>query len=796
MMDAADILHALTPIAASDRPLEEKLAAMLGALVALPSLSIEPRAAVFAREGDALHLLAHHRLQPELASRCQRVERGECLCGKVLEHDRAVMVGHLDDAHGIRTNDMTDHGHFNLPLRHGGRMVGVLTLYLGAGALPDGVERRRIESAAAIFALVLALHEKERHLRIREMEHRNALDLALDGILSFDERAHIRFANRAAHRILGWLPGELVGQTLDDLLPPAVRNHHAAWFAADLGSAAPRFMGRGSVVVEAQKKNGEIIKIEISASPMDKETRRITAIFRDVTEREERNAQLLRMRAALDAAGAPIFICDREGRIVDCNPAFTELIGRDKPPLGRHAHDLLAPDADREDIGCFLERLNNGERWQGELRLPAANGETRTLLQTIAPVRDEAGKVRWHVSVLKDMTRAILERERMEQVQRLESLGVLAGGIAHDFNNILAAIMGNAALALRKIGQDHEAAKHLDRIQTASRSAADLCQQMMAYAGKGSEQIRASNLNRIVQDMGELLQVSLHKSVSLHLELAPELPEIRLARGQIRQVIMNLITNANEAIGKDQTGQITLRTGMGALEEPTEGFAGGHSLPAGNYVTLCVEDTGCGMDEATLARIFEPFYTTKFSGRGLGLSAILGIIRKHGGGLRVESEPGRGSRFEVWLPVVEEKASAGGDQAAPAGGNGRKCVLIVDDEAFIREIVSEILRDAGIETITAESGEQALAIHAEKSAEIGLILLDVTMPGMDGFDCMREILKRDPDARIALCSGYSANDIDAHVGPGMATASIAKPFDPQTLREQVESLLAAGASKS
>ncbi len=791
MTDAADILHALTPIAASDKPLEEKLGAMLAALVALPSLSIEPRAAVFAREGDALHLLAHHRFQPALAQRCERIERGECLCGKVLETRRPVITAHLDDAHNVRTDDMTDHGHFNLPLRHAGRMLGVLTLYLGAGAMPDARERARIESAAAIFALVLALHDKERHLRIREREHRNALDLALDGILSLDERGRIRFANRAAHRILGWLPGELADRPLEALLPPSIRERHGELFAADIASGSPRFLGKGALVVEAQKKDGEIIKIEISASPLDRQTRRITAIFRDVTERENRNAQLARMRAALDAAGAPIFVCDREGRIVDCNPAFTELLGLDAPPLDKKAHELLAPDADEELVCNLLNRLNDGEHWQGELQLAAADGKPRTLLQTIAPVRDHAGVVRWHVSVLKDMTRAMIERERMEQIQRLESLGVLAGGIAHDFNNILAAIMGNASLALRKIGKEHDAARHLDRIQTASRSAADLCQQMMAYAGKGSETTRADSLNRIVRDMGELLQVSLHKSVALHLELDDALPPAMLARGQIRQVVMNLITNANEAIGKDQTGQITLRTGAATLASAREGFAGGDALKAGRYVTLCVEDTGCGMDEATLARIFEPFYTTKFSGRGLGLSAILGIVRKHGGALRVESEPGRGSRFEVWLPACDETAAETPARAAAQGAASGKCVLIVDDEAFIREIVGEILREAGIRTLSAESGEQALAIHREHGRDIDLILLDVTMPGMDGFACMREILKRDPGARIALCSGYSANDIDAHVGPGMAAASIAKPFDPQALRERVESLLTA-----
>ncbi|MDX8402111.1 MAG: PAS domain S-box protein [Mariprofundaceae bacterium] len=792
--DAAAILQALAPIAASNMALKEKLAAMLDTLTSLPSLSIEKRAAVFIRDGDALRLAAHYHFQPDLAERCQRIESGECLCGKALETGQAVLSTHVDRAHSIHTEDMADHGHFNLPLVHAGTVVGILTLYLGAGVLPDAAERDRIKAAAELFALVLALHREEWRQRIREHEHRNALDLALDGILSLDDRGVIRYANRAAHRILGWRPGELTGQPMDVLLPEEMRGRHAGLFAQDIASADPRFLGKGSLVVPARRKDGERILIEISASPLEEETRRITAVFRDVSAREERNAQLARMRAALEATPAPLFICDPEGRIVDCNPAFLDLFGSDLAEvLGRPAWRMLAAKTDENEIACPLERLNDGEAWRGEITLPDPAGGTRRLLQTIAPVRDDAGQVRWHVSVLKDLTEPFRERERMEQVQRLESLGVLAGGIAHDFNNILAAIMGNASLARRKLGAAHEAARYLERIESASRSAADLCQQMMAYAGKGSEEVKRSDLNQIVRDMSELLRVSLHKSVALDLDLAPGLPALDLARGQIRQVIMNLITNANDAIGPEQTGRIMLRTSELTLDADESGFAGGEPPPAGRYVSLVVEDSGCGMSEETLTRIFEPFFTTKFTGRGLGLSALLGIVRKHGGALRVASEKDRGSRFEVLLPVPETEAPQA-EQPAPEAPQARRdaCrrVLIVDDEAFIRDIVCEVLGEAGFDTLSASSGEEALAIWREQGDTIALVLLDVTMPGMDGITCMREILARDPDAAIALCSGYSVNAIEDHVGPGMAWASIPKPFDPSELVRRVRELTA------
>jgi CheY-like chemotaxis protein len=378
----------------------------------------------------------------------------------------------------------------------------------------------------------------------------------------------------------------------------------------------------------------------------------------------------------------------------------------------------------------------------------------------------------------------------MQQMQKLESLGVLAGGIAHDFNNLLVAILGNAGLALMELPPESPARQTVLAIETAAQRAAELTRQMLAYSGKGRFVIERLNLSRIVEEMAHLLEVSVSKRAVLKYRFAPDLPAIEGDATQLRQVIMNLITNASDAIG-DRSGVISISTGlMHADAAYLKTAYMDDALPEGDYVYLEVADTGLGMDEQTAERIFDPFFTTKFTGRGLGLAAVLGIVRSHRGAIKLYTEPGRGTTFKILFPTAgpavptpEEPVEAA--TTAPAVAT----ILVVDDDETVRTVTRRMLEQSGYTVFQAADGAEALAIYRENQGAIDLVLLDMTMPHMDGEETFRELRRIDPRVRVLLTSGYNEQDAtERFAGKGLG-GFIQKPYRPQELLERIRSIL-------
>jgi PAS domain S-box-containing protein len=379
---------------------------------------------------------------------------------------------------------------------------------------------------------------------------------------------------------------------------------------------------------------------------------------------------------------------------------------------------------------------------------------------------------------------------KVQQAQKLESLGVLAGGIAHDFNNLLTAILGNANVALMDLAPESPVRDSLRSIEEASCRAAELCRQMLAYAGLNRFVAEPVNLPRLVQELTHLLHVSVSKKALLRCVLAEDLPAIEADPAQLRQVAMNLIINASEAIGEAE-GVIAIFTGIMQCEEAylRECHPAG-SLACGKYVYLEVIDTGCGMDPEALARIFDPFYTTKFSGRGLGLASVLGIVRQHRGNLKVESVPGRGTTFRVLFPASEKAAVPADTDGQPAAWQGTGTILLVDDEAPVRNVATKMLECCGFSVLIASDGYEAVEQFREHSEEIACVLLDFAMPRMDGEETYRELRRLRRDVPIVLASGYSAFDVQNRFPDGGLAGFIEKPYDLQklgaTLREVLE----------
>ena len=456
---------------------------------------------------------------------------------------------------------------------------------------------------------------------------------------------------------------------------------------------------------------------------------------------------------------------------------------------------------DREAVQKgILKSMETGEVWNQTFRLILPTRGVRWMRGQARPEPQDDGSTIWYgyISDITEQVEAFEERRQLEQqferTQRLESLGVMAGGIAHDFNNILMAVLANAEMIQRELPADSPAVRPLSEIHSAADRAAELCRQMLAYAGKSSMVSEKIHIGYMVEELAQLLRASIPKKVSLEIEVNAETPALEGDGSQISQVVMNLIINAAESTG-DQGGTVSVRVMPRVLREGESMRLGfDEVLPAGPYCMLEVIDDGCGMDAATRARIFEPFFTTKFTGRGLGLAAVLGIVRAHNGALAVKSKPGKGTEFRVLFPatnipvLIAQPAPALDETTAPFQWDGG--VLLVDDETPLRIVGQRMLERMGCRVWTAEDGLEGLERYREHAAEIDLVILDLTMPNMDGHEALVELRKMDPDIPVIIASGFSAEDLEARFEGQRVAATLQKPFGYRKLEAALRAFVA------
>jgi PAS domain S-box-containing protein len=461
-------------------------------------------------------------------------------------------------------------------------------------------------------------------------------------------------------------------------------------------------------------------------------------------------------------------------------------------------YSQLMHEEDRhEHLKRCRTMIDDHRSYQGDYRLIDRHGRERWIHESASGVYDDDGNVLFVDGFIQDITaarNAKVEREQLDrkvrETQKLESLGVLAGGIAHDFNNLLASVLGNASLAAMDLPPDSPIQEHIQQITEASVRAAELCNQMLAYSGKGRFVVETIDLGRLVEETAQMLRISISKKAMLRFHLESGLPSVEVDATQIRQVIMNLVINASEAIG-DESGVITLSTGEVHVDAAYLAKALMDSeLAEGDYVYLEVTDNGCGMSPVTRAKIFDPFFTTKFAGRGLGLAAVLGIARGHKGALEVQSELGRGTTFRIFFPA--KPVIADDDVNAPEAGDawsGDGTVLVADDEPAMRKILARMLRKLGLDPVLVADGQEALETFQAEPSRFALVLLDLTMPNLDGEQTFAELRRLRPDIRIVLMSGYNAQEaIQCFTGDG-PPGFLQKPFTVDSLREVLQSAL-------
>ncbi len=458
--------------------------------------------------------------------------------------------------------------------------------------------------------------------------------------------------------------------------------------------------------------------------------------------------------------------------------------------IGKHAQELYAqPQYQAVFEQSMQQVIATGKMITYESEIEVGE-KTFWYLNRLGTIQ-QAERVEALILISTDITEQKQTEVAMHRMQKMESLGVLAGGVAHDFNNLLTVISAQQSLALLKLPANDPLRRHLQKTMKAVARATELTHQMLNYAGRGKSEQKMINLNELVADNIHLFSASIPKNVRLSTTLADKLPLLYGDQGQLQQLIMNLLLNSADAIG-GEAGEVKITTRRHELR-PAEQSAwpwAGQALKPGPYILLEVQDTGCGMDATTLAKIFDPFFTTKFTGRGLGLASAIGIVSAHQGGLHVESTPGQGTTFFILLPIVDEPVSAPDATASPITTSLHgELVLLIDDEEDICEATAEILTTAGLNVIMAYDGPTGLAKFRKQQTTIKLIILDLSMPIMNGEAVLQEIRKLDPAMPVLLTSGYDEYEVMDRVQE-YAVGFIAKPYTVDMLLQTVHQQLA------
>ncbi|MEI6209618.1 MAG: ABC transporter substrate binding protein [Desulfuromonadales bacterium] len=593
---------------------------------------------------------------------------------------------------------------------------------------------------------------------------------------------------------------EMVGIAGSDMMGKLMAELFPAEFAAKIDADDRAVIARGEVLKIDEDLNGR--NYTTIKFPLVQGERSLLAGYTiDITERKLAEAALTesesRFRTLMEnipSVAAQGYALD--GTVLFWNRASELLYGySSEEALGANLLDLIIPEEMREGVtGAIQQMIESGEVIPaGELLLKRKDGSRVPVFSSHA-LLNPSGRPPELFCLDIDLTErkcAEEQRIKLEQqllhTQKLESLGVLAGGIAHDFNNILMAIMGNADLALMRINKESPAVENLHRIEQASARATDLAKQMLAYSGKGKFVLENIDLNILLEEMLHMLGVSISKKAVLRLNPHQHLPTIEADPTQMRQIIMNLVINASEAIG-DKSGVIAITTGcMDCDQSYLKGVWLDENISAGLYVYLEIADTGCGMDKETLGRLFDPFFTTKFTGRGLGMAAVLGIVRGHKGAIKVYSEPTRGTTFKILLPASSRPAEIFNGAGPHNDWKGEGRVLLVDDEETVRGIGAEMLRELGFTVITADDGREGVK-QFKQNPDISFIILDLTMPHMDGEQCFRELRQIRPDVKVIMSSGYNEQEVtQKFVGKGLA-GFIQKPYKLSTLEDAVRKM--------
>ncbi len=629
--------------------------------------------------------------------------------------------------------------------------------------------------------------QAEKALRESEEKFRTIFEGAGDGIFGVDpktRRAVVVSPSMCA--ISGHTQSELLQLGVEDIHPKDHMPHVLDQFLKLL---------RGKINITRDipvlRKDGHIVYCDISVGFSRFGGREVFfGFFRDVTERRlaeqaVRESQA-RYQTLFERSTDAILIVQPGGTIIDANPACGDLLGASKEEIvGADILQFYQNPSDRdrlrEEIG--LRGFVKDFEW----RIRQKTGAERHCLVTSTAWKDESGTIMAYLSIARDITDSKRLEEQLLQSQKMEAVGTLAGGIAHDFNNLLQVIHGYADMGLLDIGRDQAGYTELSEIKKAAKRAAELTQGLLTFSRRAEGQLRPVDLNRELVQISKMLERTIPKMIAIELNLADDLRNVKADPGQLQQAIMNMTVNARDAM--PDGGRLVIETANVVLDDEFRNLH--HGIEPGDYVLLAISDSGHGMEKDTQEKIFDPFFTTKEVGKGtgLGLSIVFGIVKSHGGTVECYSEPGEGSTFKVYFPAIKQagRHEEGRPSGRPIGGT--ETILLVDDEEAVRRLGMKVLRRFGYSVLTASNGREALDVFREHKDQIALVILDLIMPVMGGRECLREIMKMDPAAKVLIASGYGADgQIDGTLKDGAKT-SLRKPYEARRLLEVARKVL-------
>ncbi len=681
-----------------------------------------------------------------------------------------------------RALDGEDAYDFEIPIR---RADGALRLLHSRGAVERDVDGQAVRMTGTAEDITERRHAEE-SLRLAQRELYRAQRMARIG----------SFVRSIDTGVVWWTPTtRAILEIPDDVeaslelalsrFPKSEADRYVALMTRSLESGEPYELESETLMPSGRRVTVRLVgEVE-----RDEDGRNVSVhgLLADLTAQKAQERALReseeRFRIMWEASPVGIRLTDAAGRSLYANPRMLEMFDCTWDDFANERWRAHIHPEDRERVAMEgRDSVVNVRDKRVDYRVVRPDGRVRYVRATVAVLRAPDGSFAGHVGALEDLTdetEARQEKERLEQqmqqAQKLESLGVLAGGIAHDFNNLLVGVLTNANMALMDLPPDSPVYETVSDIERAAQRAADLTRQLLAYSGKGRLLIEPLSLSELAVEMTQLLRTVVSKRASLHLELQHDLPLVRGDATQLRQVVMNLITNASDSLG-DGDGNILLRTRLEEIgaDTPAMILFGGPLAP-GAHVVLEVADTGAGMDEDTVRKIFDPFFTTKFTGRGLGLAATIGILRGHHGAVAVRSAPGRGTTFSLYFPVTSVVRSAA-VRGMPSEVTGHGSILVVDDDDGVRAVARSLLQRQGFQVLSATNGREALEMYAEHRDQVRAILLDLTMPIMGGEETLRRLRAADPLVRVVIMSGYSDVDVEGTFSGAGLSGFLQKPF--------------------
>ena len=728
------------------------------------------------------------------------------ICNEIRQSRTPVVINHVAEDDAWR-------GHAT-PAMYGFQSYISVPIVLGDGSFfgtlcaidprPARLNTPEITGMFKLFADLIARHlDASRKLTMSQEHQRRWQNLLLQvpaAIAVLRGPTHVfDWVNDEYARLLRRPAAALIGKTALEAVPAAADQVYGM-LDGIYKTGEPVFGHESLVHLIESSGTLQDTYINFVCTPTRNDAAEIDGIFLHITDvtdtvvaRKRVEESEERFRQLADSMPQIVWTAPPDGRPDYHNARWYAFSGRDHASEStENWASILHPADARTALDAWEGCLQSGEPFEMEARLRDHSRDCwRWFMCRAIAVTDSEGRVSKWFGTCTDIDEQKASQHALLQTQKLESIGLLAGGIAHDFNNLLVGIMGGASFALDTIAPSHPAYSMLESVVEASERAADLTRQMLAYAGKGRFVIERVNLSDVVFQTSKLAGASLPKSVEVRLQLAERLPTIEMDRGQMQQVVMNLIINAAESAGAGN-GLVVVRTRAEEIlpGEVRRSVDGALEAP-GLYAVLEVEDLGCGIDAVTLTKIFDPFFTTKFTGRGLGLAAVSGVVRALRGSIEVETEVGQGSTFRVLLPASQSPAEGGPGSRVPA--DKRQTVLLIDDEEVVRKIAKAALEKSEYRALVADSGAQGLE-HIRANPEISLVLLDMSMPGMGGRQVMEELKIIRPRLPVIICSGYSEDEVHMHFSGLEIAGVLEKPFTPKVLTAKIRTVLPAPGS--